>query len=327
MAKIVLGLASSHTPQLNIPASDWPLLQQKDETDPRLDYASLLHRAPADIDAQITPEAMQERDELCQKALDSLSAILRQTAPDVLVVLGDDQHEQFHEDNMPMFCVYRGETLPMGARRGQGGGDPGLTGMAKGWQAAERRTAPNLKSEYPAHPELAGRIIDQLMAEGYDLSSSDHLREDVGLGHAFSFVYRRLLPEGEIPMVPVMLNTFYPPNQPPARRCYALGQALRRAIEGWDSDQRVAVLASGGLSHVIVDEEIDRATVDALLEKDAGRLTSFPAARMTLGTSEIRNWIALGGAMEPMEMLLAQYIPAYRSPAGTGCGMGFAYWV
>jgi hypothetical protein len=58
-------------------------------------------------------------------------------------------------------------------------------------------------------------------------------------------------------MVPVMVNTYYPPNQPTPKRCYAFGQAVRKAIESWDSNKRVALMASGGLSHVVIDEEID----------------------------------------------------------------------
>jgi aromatic ring-opening dioxygenase catalytic subunit (LigB family) len=123
------------------------------------------------------------------------------------------------------------------------------------------------------------------------------------------------------------VNTFFPPNQPTPRRCYALGQALRRAIESWESDETVAVIASGGLSHTIIDEEIDHATIDGVLEKDASALSSLPMDRLNLGTSEIRNWVIVAAAMEPEHVtFIGDYIPAYRTPAGTGCGMAFAYW-
>ena len=60
------------------------------------------------------------------------------------------------------------------------------------------------------------------------------------LGHAFTFVRRRLMDLGRppIPMIPIMINTFYPPNQPTPERCYALGQAIRRAIASFDEKRR-----------------------------------------------------------------------------------------
>ena len=110
-------------------------------------------------------------------------------------------------------------------------------------------------------------------------------------------------------MVPVMVNTYFPPNQPTPGRCYDLGRCIREAIESWDSDARVAVMASGGLSHFVVDEDIDRRTLKALAEKDADGLRSLPREKLRSGTSEILNWVALGGAAEPMDMTLVDYVP------------------
>jgi aromatic ring-opening dioxygenase catalytic subunit (LigB family) len=152
------------------------------------------------------------------------------------------------------------------------------------------------------------------------------LRKEIGVGHAFSFLYRRIWPGGTLPMVPVMVNTYYPPNQPTPKRCYAFGRAVRNAIESWDADQRVAVMASGGLSHVIIDEELDHSVIDALTHKDREQLYRVPREKLRGGTSEILNWVALAGAVEPMAMKLVDYVTTYRSPAGTGCGMAFAYW-
>jgi 3-O-methylgallate 3,4-dioxygenase len=146
------------------------------------------------------------------------------------------------------------------------------------------------------------------------------------VGHAFSFLYRRILPGGKLPMVPVMVNTYYPPNQPTPKRCYAFGQAVRKAVESWDSNQRVAIMASGGLSHVVIDEEIDEMTIDGLRSKKPEILWRLPRERLWGGTSEILNWIALAGAVESMELKYLEYVTTYRSPAATGCGMGFAYW-
>src|SRR5690606_31492453 len=111
------------------------------------------------------------------------------------------------------------------------------------------------------------------------------------LGHAWIFVKRRLMQESApIPMVPVMINTYFPPNQPSAKRCYQLGRVVREAIESWDSDCRVAVIASGGLSHCVVDERLDRSLLDAMVANDASALESVPAVDLQSGSSEILNW-------------------------------------
>ena len=64
-------------------------------------------------------------------------------------------------------------------------------------------------------------------------------------------------------------------NQPRLGRCYDLGKAIRRAIAGWDSDKRVALIASGGLSHVVIEENIDDEIIVGLKEKDKERLTGM----------------------------------------------------
>ena len=129
-----------------------------------------------------------------------------------------------------------------------------------------------------------------------------------------------------MPTVPIMLNTYYPPNQPTPRRCYAMGQALRQAVESWPEDLRVAVIASGGLSHFVIDEALDHQIIAAMQNHDAATLTSLPRERLDSGNAEIRNWIATAGAVEHLDMQLIDYMPCYRSPAGTGCAMGFAVW-
>jgi aromatic ring-opening dioxygenase catalytic subunit (LigB family) len=169
-------------------------------------------------------------------------------------------------------------------------------------------------------------LIRELNGAEFDIARCNRLRKEIGVGHAFSFLYRRLLPGSKVPMVPVMVNTYYPPNQPTPRRCYALGQAVRRAIDSWKSDKRVALVASGGLSHVVIDEEIDAMAIDGLKNKKPETLFSLPREKLKGGTSEILNWVALAGAMEDRELEYLQYVTTYRSPAATGCGMGFAYW-
>jgi 3-O-methylgallate 3,4-dioxygenase len=110
------------------------------------------------------------------------------------------------------------------------------------------------------------------------------------------------------------------------RRCYALGRAIGEAVRSFPGAARVGILASGGLSHFAVDEALDRRVLEACRTRDAESLSTIPMAQLNSGTSEIRNWIAAAGALEALDMVWQDYVPCYRSPAGTGCGMGFAIW-
>ena len=318
MAQVVIGIGTSHSPQLSIRAKDWEYLLKKDQTDPRLDYPALLKRAKPGLEAELTPEKFRERDEACLKAVGNLGEALKKSNADIVVVFGDDQQEQFHDDNMPMFAIYHGKSLPVVK-------DHGL--RPSGWKDAERTGWAETQPEYDTASDLADYLIRALTDAEFDITRCNKLRAEIGVGHAFSFVYRRVLPGGKIPMVPIMVNTYYPPNQPTPRRCYALGQAVRKAIEAWNSDKRVALVASGGLSHVVIDEEIDAMVIDGLKNKKPEVLFQLPREKLWGGTSEILNWVALAGAMEDRELKYLEYVTTYRSPAATGCGMGFAYWM
>jgi len=317
MAQVVIGVGTSHSPQLSIRAKDWDQLLKKDQSDPRLDYAALVKKAKPGLAKELTPEKFEERDQACLKGVATLGDALRRANADVVVVFGDDQQEQFHDDNMPMFAIYHGKTVPVVK-------DHGL--RPSSWKDAERRGWADTQSEYDTASDLANHLIRSLTDAEFDITRCNKLRAEIGVGHAFSFLYRRVLPGSNIPMVPVMVNTYYPPNQPTPKRCYALGQAVRRAIEAWDSDKRVALMASGGLSHVVIDEEIDAMTIDGLKNKKPEVLFQLPRERLWGGTSEILNWVALAGALEDRELKYLEYVTTYRSPAATGCGMGFAFW-
>jgi hypothetical protein len=317
MAEVVIGIGTSHSPQLSIRAKDWDYLLKKDQTDPRLDYPALLKRAKPGLDAELTPEKFRQRDEACLKAVKNLGDALQKVKADVVVIFGDDQHEQFHEDNMPMFAIYHGKGVPVVTHTGRN---------PAGWKDAEERGWAETAPEYETDTALAEHLVVALTEAEFDIARCNKLRPEIGVGHAFSFLYRRVLPGSKIPMVPIMVNTYYPPNQPTPKRCYAFGRAVRKAIESWKSDKRVALMASGGLSHVVIDEEIDQMVIDGLKNNKPDVLFRLPRERLWGGTSEILNWVALAGAMEDRELKYFEYVTTYRSPAATGCGMGFAYW-
>ncbi len=326
MAQIVLGLATSHGPQLSTSPDMWHVHLERDKRNKELwasdgkahNYADLLAMADPTIAKQLTPEKFKARYDACQKALNRLSKTLAEVSPDALIIIGDDQHELFHEDNMPAISLYWGETVQT-RPRGSGRGLPALIESYRVHGEMDVKT-------YPVASDLGKHLIEQLMEEGFDVAHSQYLKEGEGIGHAVGFVCRRLFNGTTIPIVPVTLNTFFPPNQPTPKRCYALGKALKGAIDSWKSNARVAVLASGGLSHFVIDEELDQRVIKALQNKDVDALTSLPRELLNSGNSEIRNWIVTAAAVEDLDMELLDFVPCYRSPAGTGCAMGFAEW-
>ena len=325
MAKIVLGIGTSHTPMLNAPVGDWARFIERDRLRPHLTkegrpvtYDELVALAPPDVAAQLAPEVFADKHQRALAEVERLGATVRNARLDTLIVVGDDQKELYGDDNMPAILLYRGETIrnvPLGSHPGP---DWARAASARYFEKDQPR-------DYPVDAKLAEHLIARLM-EDFDLSCANTLAEGYGEGHAFGFVHNRLLAGTVIPVVPVFLNTYYPPNQPTPARCYRLGQALRTAVESFPGDQRIGVLASGGLSHFTVDEDLDGRIVRALRAKDGRALAELPREQLNSGSSEIRNWICMAGAVEHLELRRIEYIPAYRTPAGTGTGLCFADW-
>jgi hypothetical protein len=325
MAQIVLGLGTSHSPQLSVPSELWPQYGERDRRNPDLrrqdgrvyPYEELEALADVSIQKELLPETQRRRYEACQRGLARLGEVLAQVAPDVVVIVGDDQKELFHDDNMPALLVYWGDTI-RNVPQYRNTLPPALQVAAWAYGESTR--------DYPVASDLASHIIASFIEQDVDVAHSHGLPPEQGMGHAFSFIYGRIMTGKVVPTVPIMLNTYYPPNQPTPKRCYAFGQVLRQAVESWPNDSRVAVIASGGLSHFVIDEELDHQIIQALHNHDAAAFAALPRERLNSGNSEIRNWIAMAGAVEHLDMELIDYVPCYRSPAGTGCAMAFAQW-
>jgi len=180
---------------------------------------------------------------------------------------------------------------------------------------------------YDGAPELGRHVIANLMADGFDVASMKGFPAHE-TPHAFGFIYRRVMRDNPIPSLPILQNTFFPPNQPSVRRCYDFGRAVAKAVGAWTTDARVALFASGGLSHFVIDEQLDRAFLDALRTGSAANITGTKEELLQSGSSEMKNWIALAGAMvgAGREFNLVNYVPCYRSEAGTGTANGFVCW-
>jgi 3-O-methylgallate 3,4-dioxygenase len=188
------------------------------------------------------------------------------------------------------------------------------------------RHEPEADRDYPVKSDLAEWLIRQLCDRDFDIAAMDGLERGQFEGHAFQFIHRRLLKEQVLPVIPVILNTFDPPNQPTPRRCVALGAALRELITAWPQDLRVGVIASGGLSHFVVDEALDQQVITAIRNKDSATLAALDPKLLQAGSSEIRNWLVVGEMARDLDVEWVEYVPGYRTPALTGTGLAFAAW-
>ena len=332
MAEIVLGMASSHAPQLEMPPENWRTYGDRGRTQAVHWFAGNTYsfgelaelRAGEHFEKECTDEKFQTRWDACQSAIGHLEKTLAAVKPEVCIILGDDQKESFDDENMPALSIYYGDTV---------NDIPSLNGARGSLSDPEVARRPAGQLTHPADAALGEYLIETFIENEFDVARSSKLPAgrdgDGSIGHAFYYVYRRLMNNVVTPSVPVLVNTYYPPNTPTASRCYRFGQTIRKAIEDWDSDKRVAVFASGGLSHTVIEEELDHRIIDGLKHDDVTKLTDYPDVRFRAGTSEIKNWIALAGAMSGSGLALnmVDYVPCYRTEAGNGCAMGFAEWV
>lgn len=329
MGEITLGIGTSHTPQMSSGVPWWEGHAGRDRANPFLvaadgkvrSFDELEAQAPPGIEAELAPGVWEAKFARAQDALDRLSKRLAEAAPDVVVVVGDDQHELFLDDVNPAIGLFLGEEL-----WDLGLGEEEKAKLPPDILPAQWAAHADKPESYPVAGELSSHLAAELTAAGFDVGVFSRQGEGRTLGHAFTFPRRRLGLPASTPIVPILLNTYYPPNVPTPGRCWALGAALRSALESWPRAQRIAVVASGGLSHFVISEDLDRRVLDALAAGDGEAVARLPRAVLRSGSSEILNWLTVGGALADLSMTVVDYIPAYRSRAGTGCGMSFAIW-
>jgi Catalytic LigB subunit of aromatic ring-opening dioxygenase len=320
MAQLVGGIAVSHSPQLSIPADGW--LRHGQLEQPRLRELDLPgpNRGALAVQAELREDLLQSRYAQCQVALETSARALEAMAPDILVVIGDDQRELFLDDVMPAVSVFWGDEMY--------DRPPGMAAYPASMAKAYTYYHADSDEAYRTNSRLGLHLVEDLVRNGFDLAQLTEQPAGRSLGHAFTFVYRRVLEGSTLTpdLVPIFLNTYYPPNQPTPQRCIDLGRGIGAAIESWPVDQRVALVASGGLTHPIIDEELDRRVLAGLENRDWADLARLPVDALVEGTSEIRNWLTVGAALDRIEGRTVDYIPAYRSEMGSGCGMGFFVW-
>ena len=326
MSTIVAVAGTSHSPMLGMePERMWRLRAESDADNSYelfdkkgelKDFDELVAAADGRYDDELTPEIWNTKYTSALGCVDRLRDELIELNPDLLIVIGDDQEELFTPRNQPAIAVYYGEKIETHKPIDMG-------------SALLSEVQHNLGMDgkiYPAHPAAALHIISELVSQEFDIATSSETETEGGFGHAFAWVVGRMLESVTIPMVPVLINTYYPPNQPSPGRCYDLGRAIAAAVDSLPGDLRVAVIASGGLSHFVVNDDLDQQILEAMRTHDETTLRTLPVEQLDSGTSEVRNWIAAAGAGEKLEHRWSEYIPAWRTPAGTGVGLAFGLW-
>jgi gallate dioxygenase len=230
---------------------------------------------------------------------------LAEKKPDAIVYICNDHVTSFFFDHYSAFALGVGESY---AVADEGGG---------------ARALPPVKG----HPALARHIAASLVADEFDLSFFQDKPLDHGLFSPLSMMLPHE-PEWPIPIVPLLVGVLQSPG-PSARRCYKLGQALQRAIVSYPEDAKVAVIATGGLSHQVHGEragfnntEWDKEFLD-LIEKDPERLASMTLAEYaTRGGwegAEVIMWLIMRGAL-PGELRVphrSYYLPSMTGIATT----------
>src|SRR5439155_9955043 len=155
MAQIVLGLGTSHSPQLSTPPDLWRNHGERDKRNPDLrkpdgrvyTYEEVLASASPSLQKELTPDTWQGRYAACQKGIAQVGATLAEVAPDVLVMIGDDQKELFQDNNMPAMLVYWGDTFHNVPRYGRGQNvPPSFPGRAGGYPTGPP-TDPDVRNE------------------------------------------------------------------------------------------------------------------------------------------------------------------------------------
>jgi Catalytic LigB subunit of aromatic ring-opening dioxygenase len=327
MGRLVAAFGSSHSTMLFSAAENWQALfdhvdckapiNDLDGT-PRT-YDDLLASTPESAAAKIAPQAIAERHAATRNSMDRLQADLAAAQLDALIVIGDDQREIFNDACRPAIGVYYGDTIRNAAAPATPTHD---------WYLLDqrRRLEDGGDRFYPCRADLAAYIIAGLMERNFDITAVKGLVGEQFEGHAYSFIHRRYMADKTIPIVPVFLNTYYPPNQPSPQRCFDLGLAIGELAASFPHDMRIGILASGGLSHFMVNEDLDFKIVKAMRHRDFDALTSLPLNLLHSGSSEIRNWICVAAAAKNLKLDWISYVPAYRSRAMTGVGLCFAHW-
>jgi hypothetical protein len=334
VASIVLAVATSHGPMLSTPPEHWGLRADADRANNVhryrggvYAYDELLARRGPFAAANVTDDQQRRHFDQCQAHLDGLARAVAAAHADLAIIVGNDQRELLLDDLRPAITVVGAdpiENVPLSAEQ--------IALLPAGIAIAEAGHVPPQGARYTgasvAAAQLASALSDLSFDVGYSASLPTGNARHEGIPHAFGFVYRRLFRDVPPPSIPVMLNVGVPPNRPRAERCLEFGHALAKAMGELPFDMRVMLVASGGLTHFVIDADLDELVLSAIRNHDEAALAAIPEELFAGNTAEIKNWLPVVAAAWDVGLPLTSldYVPCYRTEAGTGNAMGFASW-
>lgn len=238
-------------------------------------------------------------------AFSELGRRIAAARPQAVVVISDDHLHNFFLDNLPAFAV---------------GAADGYASPIENWLKAEKRIL-------PGDAALGAYLVGEAYEAGFDPSLSLNLSLDHGTLTPLELAGL----ERSTPIVPVMINCVQPPL-PTMRRSLDLGRFLGRALRAYSGLERVAVLATGGLSHDVgtprmglVNETFDRGFLDHLAAGDDEALLNFSMRHVNEagnGAEEVRMWLAAHGAAGPSTLDVIYY----KGLTDWYAGIGVAQW-
>ena len=217
---------------------------------------------------------------------------LKAAAPDIIVEIAPDHWSNFFLDNLPAVCIGIGATH-------DGPPEPFLAGFGH----------PTLAGE----PQFAAHLLETAIASGFEPSVSHRL----ALDHGFCIPLWRMELDPLPPIVPIVINSLEPP-MPTIARCAAWGKLLANAIATYPGDARIAVLASGGLSHSIgeptmgaIDESFDAGCIRAFQTGGDEAVIGYLERTLVTagnGSHEVRNWVTAHAAAGSRGFELLEYL-------------------
>jgi hypothetical protein len=290
-------------------------------------YDELLAERGPFAAAQVEAEEQRRHFEACQRHLDHLAHAVSTARADLAIIVGNDQRELLLDDLRPAITIVGAdpiENVPLTPDQ--------AAQLPAGIAIAEAGHVPPEGARYPGDAAAAGRLAGALSDLGFDVGYSAALptgnARHEGIPHAFGFVYRRLFQDDPPPSIPVMLNVGVPPNRPRVERCLEFGHALAKAVGELAAETRIVLVASGGLTHFVIEEDLDQRVLAAITGNDEAALAAIPENLFAGNTAEIKNWLPVVAAAwdSGLELTSLEYVPCYRTEAGTGNAMGFASW-